>query len=142
MVVLMDAVKSAPTANQSPPQQDNTLTPLEVEPAKVKCDQSYQRLSRRSRIWLRLAATFFMLLLVKLYLLLKMNEKDLEYMTSLLDIEQEHFVRPHHFHAIDVILDPKKSEDLFLCVHSHRCKLSTLRRTQVYTKRKRCPRSV
>ena len=57
-----------------------------------------------------------MLVLFKLVILLKTNERDLQALTSLLDMEEHLQLKQHHLHAVDIMLDPKKSEELFLCV--------------------------
>ena len=116
MVVLIDSPKAGPPPDERDLEAVEEAQRPVVDIPKTKCDH-HHRLSRRRRLWVHLATTFFVVLLIRLYLLLKTNEKDLELLTSLLDMEQEQQARPHYLHAVDVMLDPKKSEDLFLYVH-------------------------
>lgn len=114
MVIVFDAVEKAPLLVEDTAYELESVE--ELETAKSKDSLPRHRLSRRGRIWARIAATFFTLVLIRVYLLLKTNEKDIEFLSSLLDVEQDGYTRQHHLHALDVMLNPKKSENLFLYV--------------------------
>jgi hypothetical protein len=121
MVVILDVDKGRLAQDE---ERDVGIEALEenqslVHPsiASTKAEIPRQRLSRRARICIRIATTFFMLLLFKIIILLvKTNDRDLQALTTLLDMEEQFQLKQHHLHAMDIMLDPKKSEDLFLCV--------------------------
>lgn len=121
MVVILGADKGRPAQDE---ERDIGTEALEesqslVHPsiASTKAEVPRQRLSRRARICIRIATIFFMLLFSKIIILLvKTNGRDLQALTTLLDMEEQFQLKQHHLHAMDITLDPKKSEELFLCV--------------------------